>query len=86
MACLMLLKVMGPVCPPIDTGWFRQRRRVGVMETKCESVRENLEDYCEGRLDRQVQTAVEQHLHYCEDCILRWALLRVETDDRLCNV
>ena len=47
------------------------------METPCETVRTKLGDLREGKLDRRLQTAVEQHLHYCEDCILKWALVRV---------
>jgi len=56
------------------------------MDTNCETVREVLEDYREGRLDRSEQTAVEQHLHYCEDCILRWALLRVDSPEPFVKV
>lgn len=79
-----MLKGIGSVKPPGRGD--HKGLRVEIMEAKCESVQTVLEDYCEKRLDRQAQTAVEQHLHYCEECILRWALIRVETDDRLCNV
>ena len=47
------------------------------METRCETVRTKLDDLRNGKLDRGLQTAVEQHLHYCEDCILKWTLVRV---------
>jgi len=56
------------------------------MKTQCVDIRKSLLDYREDRLARSDKTAVEQHLHYCEDCILRWALLRARRDEKLCRV
>lgn len=56
------------------------------METECSDVRDKLEDYREGRLNRADQTSVEQHLHYCETCIHRWVVLREEGPEALCRV
>jgi predicted anti-sigma-YlaC factor YlaD len=56
------------------------------METNCFDVRYNLEDYREDRLDRVEKTAVERHLHYCEDCIHQWTILRVRREEEPCRV
>jgi hypothetical protein len=50
------------------------------MDVICEDIRKKLDDLRDRKLARPVQTVVEQHLHYCEDCILRWALIRVPQD------
>jgi anti-sigma factor RsiW len=56
------------------------------METNCVEIRENLGDYTEDRLDRKEKTAVERHLHYCEECINQWTVLRVRREEDLCEV
>lgn len=70
------VKVTGPLKGPSGV----------IMKTQCGEILKRLDDYRDDRLERPEKTAVEQHLHYCEECLLHWVLLRVRRNQEPCRV